>query len=250
MAGASVFLVPLGKWKVSGSRIDALSIDFSYTVFIFNTQFLSSFPIFPHSIFDKHSLASLSELIAFMDHLYSKDVFPIIATMWSYHPRACDYSQYFMKIGIYLDFSSHKGLTAIFEVFISSLSSLMLWQICNQEINSEFSSSPKTLQMFVIMTGISYFIFANLVPTMSAMRNWLATSAILMIIYDVTLFGILVKDGAYFSSLFLATSFRYLLVDINLKAEFWQQIFLCIFSYAYDFPREWEQKQGLQYQWK
>lgn len=65
-----------------------------------------------------------------------------------------------------------------------------------KEINSEFSSSPKTLQMFAIMTGTAYFIFANLVPTMSAMRNWLATSAILTIIYDVILFGILVKDGS------------------------------------------------------
>ncbi|XP_020260289.1 proline transporter 2-like [Asparagus officinalis] len=64
-----------------------------------------------------------------------------------------------------------------------------------KEINSEFSSSPVRLQMFLTITGFAYFIFANLVPSMSAMRNWLATSAILTIIYDVILFVILVKDG-------------------------------------------------------
>ncbi|XP_020260290.1 proline transporter 2-like [Asparagus officinalis] len=64
-----------------------------------------------------------------------------------------------------------------------------------KEISSEFSSSPMRLQVFVTITGFAYFIFANLVPTMSAMRNWLATSATLTIIYDIILLAILVKDG-------------------------------------------------------
>ncbi|XP_020260288.1 proline transporter 2-like [Asparagus officinalis] len=64
-----------------------------------------------------------------------------------------------------------------------------------KEINSEFSSTPVRLQVFITITGGAYFIFANLVPTMSAMRNWLPTSAILIIIFDVILLAILVQDG-------------------------------------------------------
>lgn len=64
-----------------------------------------------------------------------------------------------------------------------------------KEINSEFSDSPMRLQVYIIITGVIYFIFASLVPTMSAMRNWLATSAILTVTFDVILLAILVKDG-------------------------------------------------------
>ncbi|RWW88839.1 hypothetical protein BHE74_00002268 [Ensete ventricosum] len=65
-----------------------------------------------------------------------------------------------------------------------------------QAINSEFSNSPLRLQVFISATGVVYFIFAYFVPTMSAMRNWLATSAVLTVIYDVVLAAILVKDEA------------------------------------------------------
>lgn len=51
------------------------------------------------------------------------------------------------------------------------------------------------LQLFIAATGLVYFIFAYFVPTMSDMRNYLATSAILTIIYDVALLVILIKDG-------------------------------------------------------
>lgn len=64
-----------------------------------------------------------------------------------------------------------------------------------KEINSELSNSPLRLQYYIVVTGMVYFIFACFVPTMSAMRNWLATSAILTIIYNVILVAILVKDG-------------------------------------------------------
>ncbi|CAL9205344.1 unnamed protein product [Musa hybrid cultivar] len=64
-----------------------------------------------------------------------------------------------------------------------------------KEINSEFSNSPLRLQVFILATGVVYFIFAYFVPTMSAMRNWLATSAVLTVTYDVVLVAILVKDG-------------------------------------------------------
>ncbi|KAJ0969099.1 hypothetical protein J5N97_021976 [Dioscorea zingiberensis] len=64
-----------------------------------------------------------------------------------------------------------------------------------KEINSEFSSSTIRLQVFIVITGFVYFVFAFLVPTMSAMRNWLATSAVLTITYEVILLVILFKDG-------------------------------------------------------
>ncbi|MQL71795.1 hypothetical protein Taro_004136, partial [Colocasia esculenta] len=47
------------------------------------------------------------------------------------------------------------------------------------EINAEFSGSPLRLQLFVVVTGIVYLLFAYFVPTISAMRNWLVASAVL-----------------------------------------------------------------------
>ncbi|XP_020088093.1 proline transporter 1-like [Ananas comosus] len=64
-----------------------------------------------------------------------------------------------------------------------------------KEINSEFSDSPMRLQLFIAATGLVYFIFAYFVPTMSDMRNYLATSAILTVIYDVAILVIVIKDG-------------------------------------------------------
>ncbi|KAF8755774.1 hypothetical protein HU200_011243 [Digitaria exilis] len=62
-------------------------------------------------------------------------------------------------------------------------------------INLEFTHSPARLQWFIIATGIIYFAFAYFVPTISAMRNWLATSAALTLAYDVALFAVLIRDG-------------------------------------------------------
>ncbi|KAL5226453.1 hypothetical protein ABZP36_014718 [Zizania latifolia] len=64
-------------------------------------------------------------------------------------------------------------------------------------IHAEFSSShsPARLQWFIAATGAIYFVFAYFVPTISAMRNWLATSAALTVAYDVALLAILLKDG-------------------------------------------------------
>ncbi|XP_077227938.1 proline transporter 2-like [Tasmannia lanceolata] len=64
-----------------------------------------------------------------------------------------------------------------------------------KEINSDFSNSPMRLQEFIVITGAVYFIFAFMVPTMSAMRSWLGASTILTSIYIVILFTILAKDG-------------------------------------------------------
>ena len=49
--------------------------------------------------------------------------------------------------------------------------------VINQAINVEFTHSPARLHWFITATGIIYLAFAYFVPTISAMRNWLATSA-------------------------------------------------------------------------
>ena len=70
-----------------------------------------------------------------------------------------------------------------------------------QEINSEFSDSPLRLQFYIIITGAAYFLFAFLIPTMSAMRRWLGISTILTFTYIIILLVELVKDGRYSLSL-------------------------------------------------
>ena len=67
--------------------------------------------------------------------------------------------------------------------------------VINQAIHTEFTHTPARLQWFITATGFIYFAFAYFVPTISAMRNWLATSAVLTLAYDVALLAILIRDG-------------------------------------------------------
>ena len=64
-----------------------------------------------------------------------------------------------------------------------------------QAISAEFTQTPPRLQWFIAATGFVYFAFAYFVPTISAMRNWLATSAALTVTFDVALLAVLVRDG-------------------------------------------------------
>ncbi|XP_074265785.1 proline transporter 2-like [Silene latifolia] len=64
-----------------------------------------------------------------------------------------------------------------------------------KEINLMFSDSPMRLQYFIIITGITYFIFSSIVPNMSAIRVWLGASAILTFGYIGVVLVIVVKDG-------------------------------------------------------
>ncbi|ONI08187.1 hypothetical protein PRUPE_5G162600 [Prunus persica] len=64
-----------------------------------------------------------------------------------------------------------------------------------KEINSEFSHSPLRLQWFIAITGVTFFIFAFFIPTISAMRGWLEASTIVIFAYIVTLLVVVVKDG-------------------------------------------------------
>lgn len=74
-------------------------------------------------------------------------------------------------------------------------------------------------------TGVAYFVFANIVPTMSAMRNWLATSAFLTTTYNVVLIVILVKDGTHFFPSLLVDENNVLItkdyLDMNLFISYW-----------------------------
>ncbi|KAH9776504.1 proline transporter 2 [Citrus sinensis] len=64
-----------------------------------------------------------------------------------------------------------------------------------KEINMVFSDSPVRLQIYILISGLAFFIFANLVPTMSAIRRWLAVSFIITFTYVLILLVILVRDG-------------------------------------------------------
>lgn len=59
------------------------------------------------------------------------------------------------------------------------------------------SDSPVRLQIYILISGLAFFIFANLVPTMSAIRRWLAVSFIITFTYVLILLVILVRDGRY-----------------------------------------------------
>lgn len=64
-----------------------------------------------------------------------------------------------------------------------------------KEINSELSDSPLRLQYFIVITGVTYFIYAFFIPTMSKMRFWLGPSTIVTFAYIIMLLVVLVKDG-------------------------------------------------------
>lgn len=80
-------------------------------------------------------------------------------------------------------------------LFLGNMGFILLGGRALKEINSDINGSPMRLQIFIVITGIAYYIFSNAVPTMSAMRNWLTTSAILTIIYTIILLIIVAKDG-------------------------------------------------------
>ncbi|KAF6149520.1 hypothetical protein GIB67_003668 [Kingdonia uniflora] len=82
-----------------------------------------------------------------------------------------------------------------FNLFLINTGFILAAGITLKGINAEFSDSPLRLQYFLMMTGAVYFIFAFLVPTLSAMRSWLGISAIFTFSFIVILVIIMVKDG-------------------------------------------------------
>ena len=60
-----------------------------------------------------------------------------------------------------------------------------------------FSGFVLRLQYFIIITGVAFFIFAFIVPNMSALRVWLGASAILTFSYVGVLLVVSVIDGRY-----------------------------------------------------
>ncbi|KAJ1704138.1 hypothetical protein LUZ63_003917 [Rhynchospora breviuscula] len=80
-------------------------------------------------------------------------------------------------------------------LLLGSMGFILLGGRALKEINSEFSDSPMRLQVYIVATGVVYLVFAYFVPTISSMRNWLISSAILTVIYDAAILAILIKDG-------------------------------------------------------
>ncbi|PWA72633.1 amino acid transporter, transmembrane domain-containing protein [Artemisia annua] len=80
-------------------------------------------------------------------------------------------------------------------LLLGNMGFLLLGGRALKEINSEFSDSPLRLQIYIVITGAAYFVFAFLVPTVSSMRRWLGISVVLTFTYIVILLVIVVRDG-------------------------------------------------------
>ncbi|KAJ8771248.1 hypothetical protein K2173_026425 [Erythroxylum novogranatense] len=64
-----------------------------------------------------------------------------------------------------------------------------------KEMHLAFSDSTWRLQYYIIFAGVAYFLFAFLIPTMSAMRTWLMVSAVITSAYVILLIVMVVDDG-------------------------------------------------------
>ncbi|XP_076917495.1 proline transporter 2-like [Bidens hawaiensis] len=80
-------------------------------------------------------------------------------------------------------------------LLLGNMGFLLLGGKALKEINSEFSDSPLRLQCFIVITGVAYFVFALLVPTLSSMRRWLGISVVLTFTYIMILLVVLFRDG-------------------------------------------------------
>ncbi|GAY47258.1 hypothetical protein CUMW_103220 [Citrus unshiu] len=80
-------------------------------------------------------------------------------------------------------------------LLVANIGFILLAARSLKEINMVFSDSPVRLQIYILISGLAFFIFANLVPTMSAIRRWLAVSFIITFTYVLILLVILVRDG-------------------------------------------------------
>lgn len=92
-----------------------------------------------------------------------------------------------------------------FTLVMGNMGFILLGGRALKEVDSEFindhggitSTSLLRLQYFIIITGAVYFVFAFMVPTISAMRRWLGISFIFTFTYIGILLVILVKDGRH-----------------------------------------------------
>ncbi|KAI3673571.1 hypothetical protein L6452_39694 [Arctium lappa] len=80
-------------------------------------------------------------------------------------------------------------------LLLGNMGFLLLGGKALKEINSELSDSPLRLQFFIVITGVAYFIFAFLVPTVSSMRRWLGISVVLTFTYILILLVVSFRDG-------------------------------------------------------
>lgn len=83
-----------------------------------------------------------------------------------------------------------------FSTFIlSNMGFILLGGRALKEINLVFSDTTMRLQYFIIITGVVYFIFAFVVPNLSAMRLWLGASTFLTFGFIGVLLVVSANDG-------------------------------------------------------
>nr|XP_043608154.1 proline transporter 1-like [Erigeron canadensis] len=80
-------------------------------------------------------------------------------------------------------------------LLLGNMGFLLLGGKALKEINSEFSDSPMRLQIYIVITGATYFVFAFLVPTLSSMRRSLGISMVLTFTYIMILLVVVIRDG-------------------------------------------------------
>ncbi|KAK9072379.1 hypothetical protein SSX86_008813 [Deinandra increscens subsp. villosa] len=86
-------------------------------------------------------------------------------------------------------------VSQILILLITNMGFILLGGKALQEINAEFDGSSIRLQYFVIITGVAYFVFSILVPTISSMGKWMIVSTVLTFTYIVIILAVVIKDG-------------------------------------------------------
>ncbi|KAI7756358.1 hypothetical protein M8C21_031738 [Ambrosia artemisiifolia] len=86
-------------------------------------------------------------------------------------------------------------VSQILILLITNMGFILLGGKALKEINAEFGGSSIRLQYFIIITGVSYFLFSIFVPTISSMGKWLIISSVLTFTYIAILLAVVIKDG-------------------------------------------------------
>ncbi|KAI3825706.1 hypothetical protein L1987_07277 [Smallanthus sonchifolius] len=86
-------------------------------------------------------------------------------------------------------------VSQILILLIINMGFILLGGKALKEINAEFGGTSLRLQYFIIITGVAYFVFSILVPTISSMGKWLIISTVLTFTYIVILLAVVIKDG-------------------------------------------------------
>ncbi|KVH98994.1 proline transporter 1-like [Cynara cardunculus var. scolymus] len=87
-------------------------------------------------------------------------------------------------------------VSQILILLLTNMGFILLGGKALKEISSELGGSPIRLQYYIIITGVAYFVFSILVPTISSMGKWLIVSSVLTFSYIAILLVVVIKDGS------------------------------------------------------